>query len=319
MKRLALLLGLFAMLILAGNVSATVYLCDSCSNCTSKIVGASPGDSVLLTQDILDFSDSSSCIDYSAGTIDGVTFSCGGFEVNCDGSCDNPVYIGGTNNTVKDCYISLDTNVGYGVVISGATNVSLQNTVIDNALNGIASDSTSSLTIINVTMLGAEYGVYLYPDVSGATFENVFVDMPTDEDFGFFINGASDSFFKNISCSGDGVDFILNGGAVNTTIRDSNLAVIASDGFSGDTYIYNVSAGGLSLKDCSGSVIKDSIIGDSAISLFLCDDSIIDSIVTGNGAGNFALALVSSSNVTIKNSNISTSDGFTEKIGRAHV
>lgn len=292
MKKVFFLFGLMAIFLFLGTVKATTYECDSCADCNDKILNsASPGDTVMLNTSILDFADSSACIDFSVGTITGVTVDCDWNEVNCDGStCNNPVYFSGSDNVIQDCIITMDSSAGYAILVTGADNNTVRNLIIDTADNGVTVESTTDSSIYNVSFdnIGGA-PVYIAGDVSGLLMDGFIISETTDN--GFDINsGASGITISNSVISNSnqyGIKLNTNNNIVveDTTIYDC-----------GSYAIYSVSVSGLNLNNVtisdpvyyedSSLVVNDSTsinnnnafeVGDAASSLdingLLCDNT----------------------------------------------
>ena len=208
-KRVLLLLILLAPSI------AGVYQCSSCSQCKNKLQTASPGDTVVLVQDI---SASGTCIN-DPSMDDNITLDCNGHSITGSGSGIGIRLVGGNSDhiTVKNCEIS---NFRHGILISSSvSNVlshinvhhnqkqgiyikqSSSNQLLDvnthhNQGNGILVESSSSTFISNVIAHeNGSHGIYIR-QYSSTTMSNITAHH--NHGSGVFISNSSSTTISNI-------------------------------------------------------------------------------------------------------------------------
>lgn len=120
-----------------GNIAD--YTCNSCQDCNSKIEGAFYGDTITLTEDIINSSDFT-CIDI---TNDNITFDCQGHLIDGDGYwASDGIDIKGNNNLIKNCRVQ---EFDYGVYITDSRDNILRNNDLSNNTYNIYIDADNIL------------------------------------------------------------------------------------------------------------------------------------------------------------------------------
>jgi len=155
MKKLLLLLMPVLMLALISSANATIYECDSCSDCDTKLDSASFGDIIRLNQSISIEGDR--CI-YTEAGVDNAVLDCQGYTIS--GNFTNEgIKLGeypnfSTNITIKNCVI---TQFGTGIFLrSSEKNIMDNVTVYNNLYHGI-SFYQSGRNFDIITNLNASY------------------------------------------------------------------------------------------------------------------------------------------------------------------
>jgi parallel beta-helix repeat protein len=132
--------------------------CNSCSDCSAKIQSASPGDVIVLTQDITAAS-GIACIDFNgkgAVTFDGAGHSITNLEGVNYGIFSG--YSGGSGNTFTNCEVN---NFTYGLyLVYGSSNTVSNSTFYDNSIgirlyssgNNILENNTSQRNSIGIAL-----------------------------------------------------------------------------------------------------------------------------------------------------------------------
>jgi hypothetical protein len=200
MKKLALLLGIFALLLFAGSAKATTYTCDSCDSCQSAVYSATNGDTVKVTSDITypELTDySGACVHFNIS----VEFDCQGYSITKTNvsqiaySSATSLSVDADDVMIKNCQINgsdgkqWDNGLIFRLYISDAKNL----TIIDSAFydiqiydiySGTLTPDEGGLTLQNVTF-GRSMGL-------GALFciNNILINDSTfyDKDIGFNIH-----------------------------------------------------------------------------------------------------------------------------------
>ncbi|MBU4265876.1 MAG: right-handed parallel beta-helix repeat-containing protein [Candidatus Altiarchaeales archaeon] len=120
MKRYLLLI-----ILLAGFAGGASYNCSSCEDCNGKIQNASAGDTVYLTANITNQSET--CIEFNQ--TDGITFDC---QQNKIGGLDNYEYgilmENSNNNVIGNCTIR---DFSFAMLLDNSSN----NEIINNSLS----------------------------------------------------------------------------------------------------------------------------------------------------------------------------------------
>lgn len=248
MKKIAILLGLFAFLVFMGTASATTYYCDNCTNCTDAIAGASAGDIIKVTQNF-NYSEvygSPSCQgmgmcfmygneedcnnDPECSWISPVLDYCIGFGGNNKTfDCQNYTLTGTTNkwgidatasnSTIRNCI--LDSWSYYGIRLAGSDNL-LNNIQARNSGSGVYVQYSSKNTINGSNFSYNSVGVYLRT----SSLINI-----TNSEFGSNINGITfvDSSLNmidntTIKNSDSGLYFTYDSASyTNNTIKNSRI------------------------------------------------------------------------------------------------
>lgn len=125
---------IIALLLSVASASATTVYCDNCTDCSQKIQNASLGDTVRLTQDIINCA--GTCIDFDGADL--ITFDGGGHIID---GIDSYSYYGiqlytyACNNVVMNCTIS---DFRHGVYLFTASYNTIRNvTAVSNVDSGI--------------------------------------------------------------------------------------------------------------------------------------------------------------------------------------
>jgi parallel beta-helix repeat protein len=164
MKKLALLIGLFAFLILAGTARAdNVWTCNSCVDCNSYLENTI-NDIIQLTQNI---TSSGSCIGFTlAGT--GNTFDCQGYTITGTGSGGIAILISEQDSKIKNC--NINGSFAYGIYDDGNTGVLIDNVRINNASTAGIYLSGNNAIMNNSVLWGNAIGINI--SSTGNTFYN---------------------------------------------------------------------------------------------------------------------------------------------------
>ena len=163
---------------------ATVYNCNSCSDCSQKIQNAIPGDIVILTVDITN--QDGTCIEFN-GT-DGIIFDGNGHLISGDSdlsgygihlsrnsdnniikNCETSGFYDGiysfysNNNIMKDVEVKL--NKQYGIyLVSGSYNILTHISSLSNSVTGIYINNCSSTTVNNSYITDNNIGININGD-----------------------------------------------------------------------------------------------------------------------------------------------------------
>ncbi|MCK5020805.1 MAG: right-handed parallel beta-helix repeat-containing protein, partial [Candidatus Peribacteraceae bacterium] len=152
-------LVLFFLALTPLHAAATEYNCSSCSDCSTKIQAASPGDIVNLNTSI----NSSSCIQFSSAS--SVTFDCNNFNITGAGSGGTGIYIRDRYNIIRNCYLSLFERgiyLSYSQFSPDGYNLITNNTLFNNT-NGIYILSMSAYdTFTNNKFYNNTYAIYIW-------------------------------------------------------------------------------------------------------------------------------------------------------------
>ena len=166
-------MGLIMGLILCGFANAATYNCDSCSDCESKINSASAGDTIQLTADITDYTNT--CIEWGNSDI---TFDCQGHMISGDDTIlDHGIYLNGkSGNIIKNCVIT-DFHSGIRLEHS-SNNIILNNTLISNDWEGIDiySSSKNNTLMDNIAISNRIAGISLYTSPNNILANNIMVN-----------------------------------------------------------------------------------------------------------------------------------------------
>lgn len=123
----SLLVSFIVLLVLVSvHVQAADYTCNSCADCTAKMMNASSGDTVSLTANIS--ASLAACVDMSY--TDGVIFDCQSHTISGDGSYVMGIYVESNDTTIKNCIVEY---FNYGVFVLGNNNV-IENVISSNNL-----------------------------------------------------------------------------------------------------------------------------------------------------------------------------------------
>jgi len=136
MKKLALLIGALALLILAGTVKATTYTCDSCDSCQSAIDNAISGDTIMLNQSF-NFSTSGDCI---VLVKDNLTLDCDSYTITDEYDGNKIITLAVSNATIENCNFD-GSGLSVTFITSAENNSIIKN---NNFLNG-----NSAIALLN--------------------------------------------------------------------------------------------------------------------------------------------------------------------------
>jgi len=254
--------------------SGTVYNCSSCSDCTSAIDDASPGDTIMMNASII--GDDSSCISFDSDD-NNITFDCNGFTINGDEDSDGDgIGIGGDNNTIQNC----DNISGFNMNIRVNSNYNtLRNLTFyqANAQDIRIGSWDSYNTITNISMLDGTItfssgGIYMDDYGTNNVIRNVIARDLTNN--ALYIFNTSNNIFEDfdiVDCDG-GFDIygtisehnifnnfrIINGTGTGLYMQDGNL-----NNFS-NFEIINAERDGAHIRaDCNNNTFKNFTIRGS--------------------------------------------------------
>ncbi|MCD6550404.1 right-handed parallel beta-helix repeat-containing protein [bacterium] len=199
----------------------TTVNCFDCGSCNNAINAAHPGDTIILTADIVNHN--GTCIKFSGEN--NITFDCQGHKIDgIDSSSGfwSGIYVSHSNNIkIKNCNI---TDFEDGISVEFSSYVKLENVSSEsNTGSGISIFGTDNVSVINSILAENRYlDVYFDPlnisDCSN-TFSNV--RGSGGRDIGYFhdtaVHLSNRTFSELILCNADGST--LN----NITIRGSNF------------------------------------------------------------------------------------------------
>ena len=142
---------------------AATINCDGCSDCSSKIQNASPGDIVILTTNINNHDDT--CIDFG-GSVNGITFDGNDHLISGDDDFTGHgirLYTNSNNNTIKNCEIS---RFNSGIYVFSTFNNTFQNiNAHSNRSSGIEIFYSSSNTVSDsILQENRYYDFYFVPN-----------------------------------------------------------------------------------------------------------------------------------------------------------
>ncbi len=173
---LSLMLAIITLVFLSKPASAqTIYNCNSCIDCTSKIASASSGDTVQMTANITG-SIATNCIAFNGK--DNITFDCNGWWI--DGTD-----TGGTNGIIL--------NATYG---GGSFNVTIKNCVLSDWGSGIRCDSSSNNTYQNITGMSSNNFMYFSGNSNYSNIINV--STSGDANAAFWLGPINYNNFTNV-------------------------------------------------------------------------------------------------------------------------
>lgn len=154
MKKLALLLGLFSIMVFFGSANASTYTCGTCADCHSIAqLNINHGDTLLLNASFNNDVGYSCFSSYPSATsgqtntttwvpYDNITIDCQGYTVDGLGGADIGIALGSY------------------VIDSFARNITIKNCIIDNfIIAGIQTRNIDDLKIINTTGHGSGVGI----------------------------------------------------------------------------------------------------------------------------------------------------------------
>jgi parallel beta-helix repeat protein len=138
-------------LFLSGITYAASYDCNSCPDCTAKILSSSPGDTISL---IADITAGDSCINVSGKT--GFVFDCAGRTIQGTGNIGRGAQIGfGGNSTIKNCNIR---SFYHGIYVYDSANNSFSSNRLEgNNIGVYTSNAQRSSAKANI-ITGSVYG-----------------------------------------------------------------------------------------------------------------------------------------------------------------
>ena len=256
---------LFVALLSVAHVSATTVYCHNCTDCTNKIQSAELGDTVILTEDIIDHA--GTCIDF--GGADLITFDGGGHIID---GIDSYSYYGiylpsySCNDVVTNCTIS---DFRHGVYLFTSSHNEVSNITAFSNLGGGICILYSQENEIKDCLLEENKGedFYFRPNIindcdttlinvtgSGGRQIGFYEGLANVSDMEFsalYICNSAGSTFDNITVSG------------SDTIHNNAIRIY----FACDGTLSNVSSTnnmmGIGLMSANGWTIRDSDFSNS--------------------------------------------------------
>jgi len=137
------------------------FSCNSCEDCNAKIAAANSGDTITLTNNIMNYA--GTCIEFDNKS--GITFDCNNYVIDGIGGDYYGVYVHGSggdeNNTIKNCYV---TQFKYGVYINNSSFNTLDGVIANYNNYGIYINNSSSNFLTNVIANNnsSYYGLYFF-------------------------------------------------------------------------------------------------------------------------------------------------------------
>ncbi|MDP3043168.1 MAG: NosD domain-containing protein [bacterium] len=249
------------------------YSCATCEDCSAKIAVASSGDTIKLTESIVNYS-VGTCVKFS--NKQGITFDCQGYGIDGTGAANSyGVYIlgagGNDNNTVKNCYVTAFTN---GVYANNSNGNNFDNIAANYNTNYgfYFSQSSSNIFKNNITANNntAGYGLYFVNSNSniltdpaiaitannnnrGIFFSNsgsnelINLTANNNTGYGVYFSNSHSNTLSNIAVNNNttaGIHFSISG---NNTIKDStgikfnpvNINIASDNGVNGNKFYNN--------------------------------------------------------------------------------
>lgn len=264
MKKLALLLGLFSIMVFFGSANASTYTCGTCADCQSIIqYNFTNGDTLLLNASFNATAEVPNCFsvdksaDYGLGIQDveaysNYTIDCRGYTV--DGSDVLGTYNGITlgfslqdmqanNITMKNCIFN---GFGLGVRVQNADNVKIINSSSQSTIlgTGIQIRCAGGFTLNNILLSNnlfssTYYGLELYgynggctpinftmeeTSISGASISGIWYDLPCD---------TSDLFYNNFLNNTNNI-FIASGNCSWNTTTTTATNIVGGNQIGGN-------------------------------------------------------------------------------------
>ncbi|MFH1585844.1 MAG: NosD domain-containing protein [archaeon] len=239
--------------------------CHNCTNCSTTIQGASYGDTVRLTADILN--EDGDCIEFDGS--DGITFDCQGHLIDGDADWNgagislNGTGDGSNNNTIKNCVINQFSNGIYN--INSNNNLIINNTAVDHEPRGLYIYNSENLNVTENNFSNNLYqGIEVYASTD-ARCNNSIINNLAGESLPllFYHDSSSLTIANNDSL----------GGIILCNVDNSIISNITM-----------VSQSGILLVRSSYNLITNSTINDSRYNLWLRQESDYNNITNFNGA-----------------------------------
>jgi len=220
----ALLILVLVGIILTGTVNSATYNCSSCSDCSTKIQGASSGDIIYLNTSI--DNQNSDCIVFNGQ--DDVIFDCQEYYI--EGDSDDSGYGikstavgGGDNNTIRNCNL---TKFQYGIYLKYCDNNTLINITASNnsdSYSGIYLRQSNNNTFTNVTTNNNGYGIRLDTDANN----NIFSDITANNNsyYGIYIYSNLNNTFTDVTANNNsyyGIEIKTSSSNTFTNITANN-------------------------------------------------------------------------------------------------
>jgi len=239
------------------NVFAAITLATNGSTISNCSVLSNANTEYDLTQNVS--KNGANCFNITAQNI---TLDCKGYNITGNNATNTAgVYSTVYNTTIKNCNIF---NFSAGIIFSGATNGTIQNTNIstnqtsDGGSNGIGiyfTASSSGSSIINSNVIAFGQGIHL-ANANSNTLSNLNiisnqsaginidggsnnilsnVKVTTYSNVSIYIYSGSNNTLSNFTVNSSSNDFYINHSSTNNTIRNATL--ISSNGASTLLYI----------------------------------------------------------------------------------
>jgi hypothetical protein len=221
----------------------TTHYCDSCSDCSAKILSSSSGDTVLLNTSLNDVTDSP-CFD-GTGMNSNITIDCQGYTIDGDGTPTTGVYVE-AESTIQNCIIRDFTDSG--IYVYGGDSIKILNNTINvtggnGGLYFESSNPTSNVYVdrcsVTASLSSSKWAVFAR-DVVNLTLTNsnftgnegIFIDTINNDVTGLKINnsiitGATIAMELNDEDSGYYIsDFNIFNNKINGTVKITNSTFI---------------------------------------------------------------------------------------------
>ena len=204
---------------------ATTETCLSCDDCSAKIISASEGDTVKLSNDI---SSTGTCIAFNGS--DGITLDCQGNTITGSGGLNTRgIFLddtgdGSNNNVIKDCIIQ---EFSSGLMLQSSSGNQISDIGLSSHSSGLKLAYSIDNQFSGIESFDNSYGIEIVSDsdnnrFSGLTvYENSLYGISIDGtyDGGVDGNSISDSIIEN----NDDIGIIIKGDASGNIIKDSYI------------------------------------------------------------------------------------------------
>lgn len=274
--------------------AAQTYYCDSCQDCSSKLLTASSGDIIKLTNDISSYYSDCLYLNY----LNGVTLDCQNYSINGNKTSNVGIYLVLSNgNIIKNCEI---INFDYNINLDNSNLNLIYNSILSNGFsNNVFLFKSKFNTFSNVTVNGGGKGFFIERADSN-TFKNVTIKNSTFDGMWFFSSSNSVLFYLTVVNNGGyGVYLFGNNNTMaSSTIKWNALPDVYIDG-SNNTLYNNQLISKAKVKDDSNSAWNNGKegnlweaydgIGDGCVDNILPKDGICDSpyVIDSNSIDNF--------------------------------
>lgn len=263
---------------LCDNVCSVVIYCSNCSDCSTKIQNANPGDTVMLQNDIYD--DDGNCIEILSK--ENIIFDCQGYLIDGDGDDVGfgiNVASGSNNSFVKNCNVKDFT---IGIRAGGYYNNFENINVYDNLEKGfrLHGANYNNLTNINAYSNG-EDGIYFWM-TNNTILRNINVTNNNVQGIGIEWYSFNNTLVDvNVSENNYGIGFYLSdlNNLTNITSSNNNLSgvILGSDSnnnrFFNSRLCYNNQTGGsYDIEDYDSNIFNE-VTCDTSDPNGLCDYS----------------------------------------------